>query len=642
MKSIFLTIIPAILFILTFMGAKLSPKGKFAPDFLCLEQARMIQAVCCMGVIIHHITQQVTVYGSHPKGPVMIFNYIGFLFTAIFFFFSGYGLLTSFNNKEDYLKHFLAKRLLAVLIPFWLINLVGVAINLIVMGNEDFFNQHSLNISTGIADIFRYILGISLIDDNGWFIIEIIIFYLLFYALFSMIGNKDLALGVMCVCVMALIVYSFFQGHNVPGQKEHWFRGEWWYNSTITFAFGMLFARFRPGIESFLKSHYKVFLPVFMVGAALVIYASCYAQDHIGYYHEKLPTYRQDAAITLFVQMLACIICTMFVLLLNMRVTIGNRVLGFVNSIQLPLFLFHGFMVKTVFENIEMNDLTRFAVVFAASIAGAWIISIPEGALVKSVIKFLTREKKVNDTLEGRAAKEMMFKRKQRAGKIAAAGIVAAFIGIPALIAGRSFFLKRQCEQEINAIKSAKQGDVVMFGRFDTDPARPGRERLEWIIAKREGNRICLLTEKGIAGGSYNAKHEKVTWAKSGLRAYLKEDPFAGMFSEAELFRILPGGDDVLTLLTPKEAEEIFASDKDRELAITRMAQKEGTNINTLSKAHSWDMKDYRSSWWWLKGGAMPSYTAPIVTADGEILLDNQEVNRPGGAIRPAVWVSVD
>ncbi len=642
MENILLTIIPAALLILTFMGARLSPKGEFAPDFLCLEQARMIQAVCCLGVIIHHITQQITKYGSVPKGPVTIFNYIGYLFTAMFFFFSGYGLLTSFYGKEDYLKHFLAKRLVSVLIPFWLINLVGVIINLIVMGNADFFHQHSINISTGIADIFKYILGISLINSNGWFIIEIIIFYLLFYALFSMIDNKDLALALMCVFVMALMVFSFFQGHNVPGQKERWFRGEWWYNSTITFAFGMLFARFRKGIESFLKSHYRVFLPLFLVGAVLVIYASCYVQDHIGYYHEMLPTYRQDAAITLFVQMFSCIICTMLVLLLNMRVTIGNRILGFVNSIQLTLFLFHGFMVKTVFENIEMNDLARFAVVFASSMAGAWIISLPEGALVKCSTTILTREKKVNDTLEGRAEQEMMLKRKQRAGKLAAAGIVAAFIGIPALIIGRTLFLKEQCEQEMNVIKSAKQGDVVVFGRFDTDPARPGRERLEWIIAKCEGNRICLLTEKGIAGGSYNRKHEKVTWAKSDLREHLKEEPFAGMFSEAELFHILPAGDDVLTLLTPKEAEEIFASDTERELSITQMAEKEGANINTLSKAHSWDMKDYRSSWWWLKGGASPSYTAPIVTVDGEILTDVQEVNRPGGAIRPAVWVSVD
>ena len=97
-----------------------------------------------------------------------------------------------------------------------------------------------------------------------------------------------------------------------------------------------------------------------------------------------------------------------------------------------------------------------------------------------------------------------------------------------------------------------------------------------------------------------------------------------------------------MTLLTVAQAREMFGSDSERELAITDAAEKYGTNINRPSKANNWDMKDYRSSWWWLKGSGAPSATAPIVTVDGEILTDVQEVNRPGGAIRPVVYVKVE
>ena len=83
METALLMIYPLLIFVIAFRGAVLSPKGEFAPDFLCLKQSKIIQATACLLVIIHHVTQQITRYGSVPKGPITIFNYIGFLFTAL-------------------------------------------------------------------------------------------------------------------------------------------------------------------------------------------------------------------------------------------------------------------------------------------------------------------------------------------------------------------------------------------------------------------------------------------------------------------------------------------------------------------------------------------------------------------------------
>ena len=79
-----------------------------------------------------------------------------------------------------------------------------------------------------------------------------------------------------------------------------------------------------------------------------------------------------------------------------------------------------------------------------------------------------------------------------------------------------------------------------------------------------------------------------------------------------------------------------------RQLAVTAAAESQGTNVNRLSKDHLWDMKGYRSSWWWLRGeDGEKSVLAPIVTADGVISPAEKEVNRPGGAIRPVIWVRI-
>lgn len=49
---------------------------------------------------------------------------MGILFTSIFFFFSGYGLITSYLNKENYLDSFLIRRIPAVLFPFLITNII--------------------------------------------------------------------------------------------------------------------------------------------------------------------------------------------------------------------------------------------------------------------------------------------------------------------------------------------------------------------------------------------------------------------------------------------------------------------------------------------------------------------------------------
>ena len=154
-----------------------------SPDeFLGLSQSKMMRAAACIGVILHHLTQQVTGYGAFPKGPVTILNYCGILFTAVFFFFSGYGLISGLYNKKDYLNGFLRKRLLSVLIPFWVINTLGVLLRTVFYGAV-----------YSVKAVLFDITGITLVNSNGWYIIEIAIFYILFYLIFSLIKNRKAA-----------------------------------------------------------------------------------------------------------------------------------------------------------------------------------------------------------------------------------------------------------------------------------------------------------------------------------------------------------------------------------------------------------------------------------------------------------------
>ena len=624
-----LTIYPVLLAAALFWGAQYSGRNTLSKDYLSLRQAGQIRSFACLGVILHHLTQQVTSYGVYYKGPVTLLNYAGILFTGVFFFFSGYGLLVGLYTKPDYLRSILTKRIPSVLIPFWCVNFLGILLNRFVYG-----------LRGSLFSDFCDLTGITLVNSNGWFIIEIVILYLAFYLAFRLIRSRDAALLLLCLFTIALIVFSLLQGHDPPGDKSHWFRGEWWFNSTGTFIAGMLYARFREKAEALAQKCYPAAAAAVSLLFAAAFFAAKYAVIHLGYYHTYFTwTARQDEVITLLLQTSACILFMMTVLLMNMRIRLNSRPMLLISRISTELFLVHGYFVNRIFRNVRMPDVVRFAVVTACSILCAAVLSPVIRSIVSRAAGYLSIQIKPPVTLEREIAER---KRKKRVRILKAAAAVTA-VGIAAgFVVNRFIVEPGQYRAECGRIADASVGEEVLWGRFETDRIRPGKERLTWIVIEREGNRARLLAKNGIAGSWYHQKHEAVLWEDSDIRRLINSGAFLSMFNRFEIENVVPVDGDLISLLTAEEASRIWKTDGERELAITAAAENEGTNINRLSKDNNWDMKGYRSSWWWLKGtGDVPEVTAPIVTVDGEISESEKAVNKPNGAIRPVIWVEM-
>ena len=633
MKNELLTIYPILWLVLTFAGAKFSGRRTVAKGFLSLEQTKLIRGSACIGVMIHHVTQLITSYGSADKGVITLFNYAGILFTALFFFFSGYGLILNVYNKETYLHTFLTKRLPAVLIPFWLINLAVVAVKIIF-----------LNVRYVPAKALKDIFGLTLINSNGWFIIEIVVIYLAFFLLFDIIKKKDVAFTLLCIFVILLIRFAFFRGHDNPGAKSSWFRGEWWFNSTITFVFGMFFARFREKILRVVNRFYVVFLPLTAVLFVVAFYFSRLSVTRLGYYGTfQVGMTTRSMFLTLLAQSTVCIISTLLVLLINMRLTFGNPVLKYIGSISMEFFLIHGYFVNQIFGSMKIGDIPRYALCFVTSLACTAAVAPVTGFITKKVTA-LTGRLEIYNIIPTDFLSEKLHIEKLKSigkGKLAKGMVVILAILVMLIPAGfvvRSMYLKNECAREYEIIAKANPGDTVLWGRFQTDDM-PGRERLEWIVLENDNGRVCLVTKQGITAATYNQKHEVTSWETSDIREKINSESFLKMFSSDERLHMEETDGAYITLLTVSEAEIYFKSDKDRELSITKAAEHEGANINSLSKANEWDLKGYRSSWWWLKGEEDDVY-APIVTVDGEI--SQKEVNRPGGAVRPVIWIDAN
>lgn len=376
MLAIYLVVL---LFVLVW-GCKKAEKDTFHEDFLSYPVVKVLQGFAALSVVLHHVTQDVTQYGSINKGIINVFVDAGVLFTGLFFFCSGYGLIASLKSKEDYLTGFLKKRLPAVLVPFFVCNWLFVLVYLLV--------GHKMS----ALDLVLSLSGLVMYNDQMWFIVELAILYIVFY--FSFRKRKSDADGMrkMAVFMTVMCVISLLLGHDgLPEAKGLWFFGEWWYNTTWLFFVGMVVALHYEKITAFAKKNYKRLLPLGIVLFIVLHFATKFMLSHVGYWSEY-PGHRGylEKLATFLVQCPMVIVFDLTFILLSMKVQFKNRILSFFGAIALELYLLQNIFITNLTHVIQ-NDVLFFAVIYAASIVLAILVHKWNQWLIGCVKKRLER-----------------------------------------------------------------------------------------------------------------------------------------------------------------------------------------------------------------------------------------------------------
>ncbi len=122
------------------------------------------------------------------------------------FFFSGFGVMKNFLNKNDYLKGFLKKRLITVLVPFYLINTIyGI---LFYKTRSKYLHQlNPLCVEKKnhtLKNILTTFLGYTPAFESGWYIISISLLYIVFYITFKLSNIIELIFLLFLFIVMVL------------------------------------------------------------------------------------------------------------------------------------------------------------------------------------------------------------------------------------------------------------------------------------------------------------------------------------------------------------------------------------------------------------------------------------------------------
>lgn len=332
MSGIFSFVFPLWILLIPFAvillwGVKVSHRHEWQEESLGLRHSKDLLGFFALMILVHHIIQALIQNRGTNVGIMVIYENMGVCFVGGFFFFSGYGLLKSLYSKKDYLNHFFKKRILKILIPFYVVNtFFTVAANHMKMLD-----------SYEVAPCF---VGIIMPNDHMWYLVEIVVLYALFYKNFKNPKSEISAFVRMLRDILLLIVISFFLGHG-----PFWFQGEWWYNSTILFFIGMLVARFEEPVISFAKKYYG-FLLTFMMASFVILYKITVGIiNERGYWTEysgiswARSNLDKFEALSVQVPMIICFVT--LVLLLGLKIKVSNKALHFLGIISLDLYITH-------------------------------------------------------------------------------------------------------------------------------------------------------------------------------------------------------------------------------------------------------------------------------------------------------------
>ena len=211
-------------------------------------------------------------------------------------------------------------------------------------------------------------------------------------------------------------------------------------------------------------------------------------------------------------------------------------------------------------------------------------------------------------------------------------------IGMLILLGITGFFVYNKSEYKV--------GKTIEFGNYPQD--KDGTEKpIEWIVMKKEGNQVLLLSKYVLDAKPYNKEWEDVTWETSDIRQWLNNEFYTTAFNKAEKAKIQTsliknednskygtnGGNDTedkVFLLSEKETETLFSNKEERIAKATEYATKSGVYVN-----------EEKAACWWLRSPGNKGYIAAEVNHYGWVDRYGDYVDYSYDGVRPALHLNL-
>lgn len=318
------------LFLVCVYGMKIYGVKQFNREYLSRENTNAVKGVFVFLIFMSHFLQYYTSDGPFDGQYLAVRVFLGQLVVVMFWFYSGYGIYESVKRKGvTYIADFPKNRILKTLFHLDLALLFYIIRNLI------------MGVPMKLPDVLLSLFGWSTIGNSNWFMFVVLVLYLIVYVSFLLFRkNKGIALVTTTLFTVAYIVimYNF-------SDKE-----SYWYNTALCFPIGLWYSYFKERIEAFVMKNGIVY------HIALIAVFALFMLTHFN----KLP-------ITVYI--IWTVLFTLLVVLITMKLKIGNKVLYWLGNHVFSIYIFQRLPMSVFvrFENIASNRYLFFILSFVVT-----------------------------------------------------------------------------------------------------------------------------------------------------------------------------------------------------------------------------------------------------------------------------------
>lgn len=297
--------------ILVILGSCRIVGGGYNNNYLSPDNTKKEKGIAAILIVLHHLSQRVKV-----AGPFVILGYTGFILVAVFFFISGYGLSYGVQYKHNYLKGFFRKRLLPVLVPYWIVSTIDIVLYLI-----------KGTVFTPMQYVLSYI-GVDTITGT-WFVTTILIMYLMFWTAFK--SKRSYTVLGLCLIVYCIICFNF----NLHSS----------YTASIAaFALGVFWNKIDRRMITWFRERYYLKLLIILGIFGLMFFGRLVLSDK-GFDNEIVQLILRNFTSVLFVFVLIAV---------TQKVQFTGRTLEWLGNISYELYIVH-YVLLSMLSGINPN-----------------------------------------------------------------------------------------------------------------------------------------------------------------------------------------------------------------------------------------------------------------------------------------------
>ena len=308
---------------------------------LTKENTDCMKGILALIVLACHLRGQIAYLNDTVIGQMLTVS--GYLAVSVFFFFSGYGLQSSWNKKGDmYIHTFFQKRIL----PFYCTYLFATGIYVVyyvLSGNHVWMCD---------INVLQVLLFGTPIVLNGWYLQTILVMYVFFWLTYYLLKQPTARIGLIVILTSVYYGVCWWLGYD-----------SYWFISIFAFPLGLIWCQIHNIVADRLKSKKAYSTWLLSLGSVfgILLFLGNYP---IGF----LPDMRMFKT-------LSAVFFPVLVVVLMMKVRINYKITKKLGNIYFEIYVTHGLWMH-VFQRVfgETNDFLYVICVFSTTVISSVLL----------------------------------------------------------------------------------------------------------------------------------------------------------------------------------------------------------------------------------------------------------------------------